>query len=60
MPEDGNFHIMDFHGHLGFDPEKMAKIFERNSLSVESITTPHTEKRKGNEYQVFLIVGRKK
>lgn len=60
MPEDGSFHKMEFHGHLGFDPEELAVIFEENGITVESITIPHTEKRKGSEYPVFLIVGRKK
>jgi len=59
MPEDGTFHMMEFDGHLGFDPENLRRIMEENNLVVESITTPHTERRNGKEYPVFLIVAKK-
>lgn len=59
ISEDGSFHSSDFHGHLGFDPKDLAKIFEKNGIRLESISHPHTMVKEEKEYPLFLIVGKK-
>lgn len=60
ITEDGSFHGENFDGHLGFDPEKLGRFLEKNNLSVESITTPHTIVREEREYPLFLLIGKKR
>jgi ubiquinone/menaquinone biosynthesis C-methylase UbiE len=62
--EDGTFHEQEFNGHLGFDPEKLAIIFNKTGFN-EISHKPCFEITKsegpniGKTYPLFLLVGKK-
>jgi len=62
--EDGSFHEMDFHGHLGFDPEQLAEILKKkgfinvNYQQCFEIERP-LEDGKIKKFPVFLMTAEK-
>ncbi len=62
--EDGSFHEMEFHGHLGFDPEQLAEILKKkefiniNYQKCFEIERP-LEDGKIKKYPVFLMTAEK-
>jgi len=62
--EDGTFHDRDFNGHNGFNPDELAKSFEKSGFKEISYKTcfeiikaegPHM----GKSYPVFLLTGKR-
>jgi tRNA (cmo5U34)-methyltransferase len=62
--EDGSFHGEGFTGRRGFDPEKLALVLQKNSISGTSHFKCYTIQRQISEteslpFGVFLLTGKK-
>jgi len=63
-PEDGSFHGAGFNGHLGFNPDILAKIIRKHNFQTVSQSTCFTIKKKisDNEtkyFDLFLLISEK-
>jgi tRNA (cmo5U34)-methyltransferase len=62
--EDGSFHEMEFHGHLGFDPEQLGETLKKNGFTNINhqqcfVIERLLEDEKIKKYPVFLMTAEK-
>ncbi|HAQ17891.1 MAG TPA: class I SAM-dependent methyltransferase [Prolixibacteraceae bacterium] len=58
--EDGSFHGPDVKVHLGFDPEKLAKLLRKIGFkNIKNKTCFEVKRETGIKYPVFLLVAQK-
>lgn len=57
--EDGSFHKYEFHGHHGFDREKLADLAKQAGFVDIRFETPFVIERGKRKYPLFLLIARK-
>lgn len=58
--EDGTFHTGEFHGHLGFEEDKLTSQLIKSNFSPEQYSTIYSvTKENGKSYPLFLSLSRK-